>query len=46
MGQEILTLRGHTGTVHGVIFGPDGRRLASASTDGTVRIWNAAPLNP
>ncbi|HEY1376245.1 MAG TPA: serine/threonine-protein kinase [Gemmataceae bacterium] len=38
--QELRTLRGHTGLVHGAAFGPEGR-LASASFDGTVRVWDA-----
>ena len=29
-GQELLTLKGHTGGVQSVAFSPDGKRLASA----------------
>jgi WD40 repeat protein len=41
-GQEILTLQGHTGTVNSVCWSPDGKRLASGSDDGTVKVWDAA----
>jgi hypothetical protein len=39
---DLLTLRGHAANVRGVTFSPDGRRLASADGNGSVKVWDAA----
>src|SRR5204863_8480216 len=38
---EVLTLLGHTFFATDVAYSPDGQRLASTSSDGTVRVWSA-----
>src|SRR5207249_701618 len=38
-GKELRQYEGHTGELFAVAFFPDGKRIASASTDGTARIW-------
>ncbi len=39
-GREHKVLDGHTAEVNALAYMPDGRRLVSASDDGTTLVWN------
>jgi WD40 repeat protein/tRNA A-37 threonylcarbamoyl transferase component Bud32 len=43
INSELLnTLKGHSSDVNSVVFSPDGKTLASASDDETIKLWNPA----
>jgi WD40 repeat protein len=44
-GKLTLSLRGHTAKITGINFSSDGSLMASASYDGSVRIWHMDDLN-
>jgi Tol biopolymer transport system component len=41
-GTLVQTLLGHTDRVNSIAFSLDGQYLASASTDGTIRLWRTS----
>ncbi len=45
-GEELFTLSGHPKQVNAVALTPDGRRLLTASHDGSIRTWDANTGEP
>jgi eukaryotic-like serine/threonine-protein kinase len=43
-GGDVRVLEGHARPIRGVAFSPDGTRIATASVDGTVKIWPGKPF--
>jgi WD40 repeat protein len=41
-GQEVASVAAHKSCVNTLAYSPDGRILASASCDHTIKLWNAA----
>jgi RNA polymerase sigma factor (sigma-70 family) len=42
-GRVVATLKGHRDRIFGLAFSPDGRLLATASWDGTIKLWQSGP---
>lgn len=40
IGEELFVLQAHTALVVNLVFSPNGEMLASASYDGTIRVWD------
>jgi WD40 repeat protein/TPR repeat protein len=40
--SQILAITGHSDVVRSAVYSPDGRRILTASSDRTARVWDAA----
>jgi len=40
-GTHLQTLKGHSDSIRSVSFSPDGTKIASGSSDNTLRVWDA-----
>jgi Tol biopolymer transport system component len=39
--KEVILLQGHRAVIYSLAFSPEGKRIATGSDDGTVRIWHS-----
>ena len=44
-GKEIKRLEGHRACISSLVFWPDGKTLASASGDQTIRLWDLTDIS-
>jgi tetratricopeptide (TPR) repeat protein len=44
-GKELCAFKGHAGIATGVVFSPDGQRLASANQDGSIHLWETTSVS-
>lgn len=41
MGTVLCTYHGHTDIINKIAWSPDGKYIASASSDQTIQVWDA-----